>query len=48
MLLSNRLKMMEKFEFYCPVRDDDVRLDKSGLEKLFKSRLLDFCSVHII
>jgi hypothetical protein len=34
--LSNRLKTMEKFEFYCPVRDDDVRLGSSGIESLLK------------
>jgi len=32
MQLSNRLRTMERFEFYCPIRDDDVRLAPSGME----------------
>lgn len=32
MKLTNRLKMMERFEFYCPMRDDDLRLVPSEME----------------
>jgi len=48
MQLSNRLKTMEKFDFYCPIRDEDVRLESGGIDTLLKSKLMEFCGVQII
>jgi len=39
---------MERFEFYCPIREDDVRLAPGEMEQLLKSKLMEFCGVQII